>query len=433
MSGKSTIDAIFILRQLQEKYREKKKKLYHVFVDLEKAFDRVPREVIEWALRRQRVPEKLVRMVMLLYEGTTSRVKTVAGKSEKFKIGVGVHQGSALSPLLFIAVMEEATKECRGEGLFELLYADDLALTGETREEAKEMFVRWKSGMERRGLKINMEKTKVMVSGRNRQQEERRGRFPCGCCGRGVGANSILCSTCSRWCHKRCSGLRRVTGVRDFVCPRCRGQGVPEREDNSIELEEGRLEEVDTFKYLGDELECEGGVEGAVRGRISASWLKWKEISSLLVNRGVPLRHRARVYEACIRPVLLYGSETWPLTVGLQEMIRTTDRRMLRYMAGVRWQDRVPSEEVLRRCDLEDIESKLRRSRLRWFGHVKRRGEDSAVGRAMRMEVPGRRPVGRPKKSWRRCIEEDMEDLGIEEDTAENRDEWRKAIARPTP
>ena len=171
----------------------------------------------------------------------------------------------------------------------------------------------------------------------------------------------------------------------------------------------------------------------AVRGRISASWLKWKEISSLLVNRGVPLRHRARVYEACIRPVLLYGSETWPLTVGLREMIRTTDRRMLRYMAGVRWQDRVPSEEVLRRCDLEDIESKLRRNRLRWFGHVKRRGEDSAVGRAMRMEVPGRRPVGRPKKSWRRCIEGDMEDLGIEEDTAEIRDEWRKAIARPTP
>ena len=203
-----------------------------------------------------------------------------------------------------------------------------------------------------------------MVSGRNCQQEERRGRFPCGCCGRGEGANSILCSTCSRWCHKRCSGLRRVTGVRDFVCPRCRGQGVPEREDNSIELEEGRLEEVDTFKYLGDELECEGGVEVAVSGRISASWLKWKEISSLLVNRGVPLRHRARVYEACIRPVLLYGSETWPLTVGLQEMIRTTDRRMLRYMAGVRWQDRVPSEEVLRRCDLEDIESKLRRNRL---------------------------------------------------------------------
>ena len=51
----------------------------------------------------------------------------------------------------------------------------------------------------------------------------------------------------------------------------------------------------------------------------------------------------------------------------------------------------------------------------------------------MRIEVPGRRPVGRPKTSWRRCIENDMDDLGIEEDTAENRDKWRKAMARPTP
>ena len=70
-------------------------------------------------------------MVMLLYKGTTSILKMVAGKSEKFKIRVGVHQGSALSPLLFIAVMEETTKECRGEGLFELLYADDLGLARE--------------------------------------------------------------------------------------------------------------------------------------------------------------------------------------------------------------------------------------------------------------------------------------------------------------
>ena len=85
--------------------------------------------------------------------------------------------------------------------------------------------------------------------------------------------------------------------------------------------------------------------------------------------------HSARVYEACIRPAMMYGSETWPLTDRSKGMIRTTDKRMLRYMAGVRWQDRVASEEVLRRCDGEDIGSKLRRNRLRWFGHVKRTGE----------------------------------------------------------
>ena len=57
MPGKSCTDAIFIIRRLQEKYMEKKKSLFHIFVDLEKAFDRVPRTLIEWALRRQQVPE----------------------------------------------------------------------------------------------------------------------------------------------------------------------------------------------------------------------------------------------------------------------------------------------------------------------------------------------------------------------------------------
>ena len=75
MKGRSTTDAIHVLRQLQEKYLEKKKTLFHVFVDLEKAFDRVPREVIVWALRRQGVPEKLIALVMSLYEGSSSCVR----------------------------------------------------------------------------------------------------------------------------------------------------------------------------------------------------------------------------------------------------------------------------------------------------------------------------------------------------------------------
>ena len=71
-SGKSTTDAIFALRQLQEKYSHKKKRLYHIFVDLEKAFDKVPRAAIQWALRRQLVPERLINQVMSLYDQSAS-------------------------------------------------------------------------------------------------------------------------------------------------------------------------------------------------------------------------------------------------------------------------------------------------------------------------------------------------------------------------
>ena len=74
------------MRQLQEKFIEKKKKLYHVFVELEKAFDRVQRKAIEWALRRQKVPERLMTAVMPLYAELRSRVKTVAETSEKINM-----------------------------------------------------------------------------------------------------------------------------------------------------------------------------------------------------------------------------------------------------------------------------------------------------------------------------------------------------------
>jgi len=64
MKGKGTIDAIFMARQMQENFRVKGKKLYIVFLDLEKAFDRVPREVISWAMGKLGVEEWLVSAVI---------------------------------------------------------------------------------------------------------------------------------------------------------------------------------------------------------------------------------------------------------------------------------------------------------------------------------------------------------------------------------
>ena len=222
---KSTTEAIFIVRQLQEKYSGKRKKLYHIFVDLEKAFDRIPRYAIIWALRRQGVPERLVQQVMALYDGSKSQVKAAGAVSEEFDIQVGVHQGSALSPLLFILVMEEATRECRKGDPWELLYADDLVLTADSKREVIDMFNNWRGALERRGLKVNISKTKLMVTGK-RGEILRTGRYPCAVCCEGVGANSILCTVCDFWCHRRCSGLARVTGVQNFQCRRCTGEHV---------------------------------------------------------------------------------------------------------------------------------------------------------------------------------------------------------------
>jgi hypothetical protein len=102
MPGKGTVDALFMARMLQERYGRKKRKLYMCFVDLEKAFDCVPRKVIEWALRKKGVNERLVGAVMRLYEGAKTKVKVGKGMSEAFNVKVGVHQGSVLSPFLFV-------------------------------------------------------------------------------------------------------------------------------------------------------------------------------------------------------------------------------------------------------------------------------------------------------------------------------------------
>jgi len=113
MKGAGTTDAIFIVRQMQENFREKGKKLYFGFVELEKPFDRVPREVIRWAMRKVGVEEWLISAVTSMYNGARTVVRTVYGNSECFEVKVAIYQGSALSPLLFVTVKEAISREFR--------------------------------------------------------------------------------------------------------------------------------------------------------------------------------------------------------------------------------------------------------------------------------------------------------------------------------
>ena len=82
-----------------------------------------------------------------------------------------------------------------------------------------------------KGLRVNMSKTKVMVCGVGQGPVTKSGKWPCGVCSKGVGVNSILCTQCECWVHKRCSGVKgTLSDTSDFKCSRC-VNGKPQQTD----------------------------------------------------------------------------------------------------------------------------------------------------------------------------------------------------------
>ena len=127
---------------LLKKFRAKNKKLFFIFVDLEKAFDQVPREVICFALRLKGFPEYLINRVLSLHKGSKTAVSVNRELSSSFSVKVGIHQGSALNPVLFIIVMDVQTEDVRDGSLIELYYADDLVLCVESLNEVMDKYGR---------------------------------------------------------------------------------------------------------------------------------------------------------------------------------------------------------------------------------------------------------------------------------------------------
>ena len=198
LPGKGTTDAIFIMRQVKEKHEVKKKKLYHAFVDLEKAFDRDPREVVRWSFRKLSVDEWLIRTVMALYTEACTVVRTDAGLSESFEVKVGLHQGSVPSPLLFAALMDVVSSEARSGLPSELLYADDLLIMAPTMEQLGRRVADWRASLLGKGLKVNTGKSKGMVGSSGGKMIVNSEKWPCDVCGKGVQANSVQCTVCKK-------------------------------------------------------------------------------------------------------------------------------------------------------------------------------------------------------------------------------------------
>ena len=110
-----------------------------VFVDLEKAYDRVPRDLIWWAHRNMSIPEAYITIIQEMYKATNTRVKPRCGLTQYFNIEVGLHQGSTLSQLLFIIIMDVLASNSQRDPPWAMIYADDLVICEESRLEVEQL------------------------------------------------------------------------------------------------------------------------------------------------------------------------------------------------------------------------------------------------------------------------------------------------------
>jgi len=143
MPDRLTIEAIYLLRRIMGLYKDRKVDLHMVFIDLEKAYDRVPREVLYSCLEKKGVSPVYSRLIKDIFEGDRTSVRTPEGAIFDFFVGMGLHQGSDLRPFLFTLVMDELTNGIQDELSWCMLFVDDIVLVDESRQG---VMISWSDG-----------------------------------------------------------------------------------------------------------------------------------------------------------------------------------------------------------------------------------------------------------------------------------------------
>jgi hypothetical protein len=315
------MDAIFLISQLMKRCKEQKKDLHMIFIDLEKAYDKVPRNVMWWALQKHKVSSKSITLIKDMYDNVVTGVRTSDRDTNDFLINIGLHQGSVLSPYLFALVMDEVIRDIQGGIPWCMLFAGDVVLVDESRTGVDKKLELWRQTLEGKGFRHSRSKTEYM----------------------------------------KCD-FSATTHEEEDV--RLDGQVVPKK---------------DTFHYLVSMLQKNGDIDEDVSHRIKAGWLKWRQASDVLCDHRVPLKLKDKFYRTAIRPVMLYRVECWHTKRRHVQQLSIAEIRMLRWICGHTRRDRVRNGDIHERLGVTPVEEKLVQLRLRWFGHMQWRPAEAPI------------------------------------------------------
>jgi len=360
-AGRGCVDQIFALRQVIELHHEFREPLFIAFIDFAAAFDSIDRRSLRLILEALGFPTKIIKVIMALYNETKCRVRVYGQESKPFTVTTGVRQGAILSPTLFNICIDWAMREALDNQdlgiqltsmrnqLTDLDYADDIAILARTPQELQLMVDRVAAAASRLGLCINAAKTKVMA----------------------VATADV----------PQISVAGEILGV------------------------------VQTFTYLGSNISAEGNGSVEIRTRIAKARSAFGLLNRCVWReRRISLKTKERLYDACIRSVLLYGCETWPMKKDDLDRLSAFEHICWRRILRIPYTAHVENETVRKRFHHEELtEHLLQKRRLRWLGHALRM-PDERLPKATLMAngLPGwKRPLGRPRKTWQRTVQVD--------------------------
>lgn len=379
--NRSCVDQIATLRIIVEQSLEWNTPLYINFVDYEKAFDSLHRNTLWKLLRHYGIPEKLVNIMRNSYEGMICRVIHSGQLTRSFQVKTGVRQGGILSPFLFLLAIDwilKTTTAQRRNGiqwtlttqLNDLDFADDLALLSHNRKQMQEKTNILADTSTQLGLNIHQGKTKILRIGTSNE--------------------------------------------------------------DPVDLWGTALEEVQSFTYLGSIIDKKGGTEADVRARISKARASYIQLKNIWSSKVISQQTKIRIFKSNIKPVLLYGSETWRITKTTMTRVQSFINRCMRRILNIHWPDTISNNDLWQRTNEQPVEEQIRRRRWGWIGHTLRRPSTSITRHALRWNPQGRRKRGRPKNTWRRDYETDITQSGLTwkqlERKAQDRGPWRTVV-----